>query len=37
VYLGVVVLASAYWFPMWTGMQMPWDFVRSHYWVPSWL
>ncbi|MGN8048994.1 dolichyl-phosphate-mannose--protein mannosyltransferase [Curtobacterium sp. 22159] len=37
VYLGVVVLASAYWFPMWTGIQMPWDFIRSHYWLPSWL
>ncbi|MGG7308475.1 dolichyl-phosphate-mannose--protein mannosyltransferase [Curtobacterium sp. AB451] len=37
VYLGVVVLASAYWLPMWTGMQVPWDFVRSHYWLPSWL
>ena len=37
VYLGVVVLASAYWYPMWTGLQMPWDFVRSHYWLPSWL
>lgn len=37
VYLGVVVLASAYWYPMWTGMQMPWDFIRSHYWLPSWL
>ncbi|TDN43672.1 dolichyl-phosphate-mannose-protein mannosyltransferase [Curtobacterium flaccumfaciens] len=37
VYLGVVVLASAYWYPMWTGIQMPWDFIRSHYWVPSWL
>ncbi|WIA99449.1 dolichyl-phosphate-mannose--protein mannosyltransferase [Curtobacterium sp. MCBA15_012] len=37
VYLVVVVLASAYWYPMWTGMQVPWDFIRSHYWVPSWL
>ncbi|MET3637707.1 MULTISPECIES: dolichyl-phosphate-mannose--protein mannosyltransferase [Curtobacterium] len=37
VYLGVVVLASAYWYPMWTGLQVPWDFVRSHYWLPSWL
>ncbi len=37
VYLGVVVLASVYWFPMWTAIQMPWDFIRSHYWVPSWL
>lgn len=37
VYLGVVVLASAYWYPLWTAMQMPWDFVRSHYWLPSWL
>ncbi|MBT2501556.1 dolichyl-phosphate-mannose--protein mannosyltransferase [Curtobacterium sp. ISL-83] len=37
VYLGVVVLASVYWYPMWTAMQMPWDFIRSHYWLPSWL
>ncbi|KQS14907.1 hypothetical protein ASG04_02500 [Curtobacterium sp. Leaf183] len=37
VYLLVVVLASAYWYPMWTAMQMPWDFIRSHYWLPSWL
>ncbi|WIE64235.1 phospholipid carrier-dependent glycosyltransferase [Curtobacterium sp. MCLR17_036] len=37
VYLGIVVLASVYWYPMWTAMQVPWDFVRSHYWVPSWL
>ena len=37
VYLGVVVLASAYWYPMWSAMQVPWDFIRSHYWLPSWL
>jgi len=37
VYLVVVLLASAYWYPMWTAMQVPWDFVRSHYWLPSWL
>ncbi|WJY01782.1 phospholipid carrier-dependent glycosyltransferase [Curtobacterium sp. 458] len=37
VYLGVVVLASVYWYPMWTAIQMPWDFIRSHYWMPSWL
>jgi dolichyl-phosphate-mannose-protein mannosyltransferase len=37
VYLVVVVLASAYWYPLWTALQMPWDFIRSHYWLPSWL
>ncbi|ROP61076.1 dolichyl-phosphate-mannose-protein mannosyltransferase [Curtobacterium sp. PhB130] len=37
VYLGVVLLASAYWYPMWTALQVPWDFIRSHYWLPSWL
>lgn len=37
VYLVVVVLASAYWYPMWTAIQVPWDFIRSHYWLPSWL
>jgi dolichyl-phosphate-mannose-protein mannosyltransferase len=36
-YLAVVVVASAYWYPLWTAMQMPWDFIRSHYWLPSWL
>ncbi|PZE34292.1 phospholipid carrier-dependent glycosyltransferase [Curtobacterium sp. MCPF17_031] len=37
VYLVVVVLASAYWYPLWSAMQAPWDFIRSHYWLPSWL
>jgi dolichyl-phosphate-mannose--protein O-mannosyl transferase len=37
VFLGVAVLASAYWYPMWTAIQTPWDFVRSHYWFRSWL
>ncbi|ROS58816.1 dolichyl-phosphate-mannose-protein mannosyltransferase [Curtobacterium sp. PhB172] len=37
VYLAVVLLASAYWYPMWTAIQVPWDFIRSHYWLPSWL
>jgi dolichyl-phosphate-mannose-protein mannosyltransferase len=37
VYLVVVVLASAYWYPMWTAIRTSWDFVRSHYWLQSWL
>jgi dolichyl-phosphate-mannose-protein mannosyltransferase len=37
VYLVVVLAATAYWYPMWTAVQTSWDFVRSHYWVPSWL
>jgi dolichyl-phosphate-mannose--protein O-mannosyl transferase len=37
VYLGVVVAASVFWYPMWTAIQAPWDFVSAHYWLRSWL
>jgi len=36
-FLTAAVVVSAYWYPMWTAMQEPWDFIRSHYWFPSWL
>jgi dolichyl-phosphate-mannose--protein O-mannosyl transferase len=33
----VVVLAiSVYFFPMWTGQPISEDFMRDHFWLPSW-
>ena len=38
--VGFLVLCTAlsvfYW-PMWTGMTVPYDFLRLHWWVPSWI
>ncbi|WP_403020738.1 dolichyl-phosphate-mannose--protein mannosyltransferase [Salinibacterium sp. GXW1014] len=36
VVLALVVLLSAYFYPVWTGMQLPEPFIRSHYWLPGW-
>jgi dolichyl-phosphate-mannose--protein O-mannosyl transferase len=37
IFLAASVLVSAFFFPIWTGMQMPWEFIRLHYWLPTWL
>lgn len=31
-----VVLFAAFWFPLWTGWTVPYDFWRMHMWLPSW-
>jgi dolichyl-phosphate-mannose-protein mannosyltransferase len=31
-----VVLVSAFFLPLWTGLQAPWPFLQLHYWLPSW-
>lgn len=36
VVLVMIVLVSAYFYPVWTGMPAPELFVRSHYWLPGW-
>lgn len=36
VVLGAMVLVSAFFYPLWTGMQMPLDFIQLHYWIPAW-
>jgi len=36
VFLGLAVAISVYFWPVWTGMVMPYDFVASHWWLPSW-
>lgn len=33
----VLVLLSAFFLPLWTGTPIPLDFLRMHYWLPSWI
>jgi dolichyl-phosphate-mannose--protein O-mannosyl transferase len=35
-FVGVVVLVSAFFYPVWTGMQIPIWFAEAHYWWPGW-
>jgi len=38
VYLGVVVLTSVFFWPMWTGTPAPVWFLQLHYWLGrSWI
>lgn len=36
VFLFFVVIVSAFFYPVWTGMQVPEIFARLHYWLPGW-
>ena len=36
VVLGAMILVSAFFYPLWTGMQMPLEFIQLHYWLPTW-
>ncbi|WP_223628324.1 dolichyl-phosphate-mannose--protein mannosyltransferase [Microbacterium sp. EST19A] len=35
--LVVVVLVSAFFYPVWTGMSVPYDFWLLHNWLPGWV
>jgi len=37
VYLVVVTLLSAFWYPVWTAMDVPYDFWRLHNWMQTWI
>jgi dolichyl-phosphate-mannose--protein O-mannosyl transferase len=37
VVLAVIALVSAFWYPVWTGLPVPYDFWRLHNWLPSWV
>jgi dolichyl-phosphate-mannose-protein mannosyltransferase len=37
VFLGAVVVLSAFWYPVWTGMPVPYEFWRLHNWLPTWV
>lgn len=35
-YFGLVVAASVFFYPIWTGMQLDFDYLRIHWWLPTW-
>jgi dolichyl-phosphate-mannose-protein mannosyltransferase len=35
-YLLVVLAASVFFWPMWTGIQIDWVYMQAHYWIDSW-
>ncbi|KRD50951.1 MAG: dolichyl-phosphate-mannose--protein mannosyltransferase [Microbacterium sp.] len=37
VFLAVVVLVSAFFYPVWTGMSVPYQFWLLHNWLPGWI
>ncbi|KAA9130681.1 dolichyl-phosphate-mannose--protein mannosyltransferase [Microbacterium caowuchunii] len=37
VFLVVVTLLSAFWYPIWAGLPVPYVFWRLHNWVPTWV
>ena len=36
VFVGLAVLLTLYFLPVWTAQQWPIEFVRSHWWLPGW-
>jgi dolichyl-phosphate-mannose-protein mannosyltransferase len=36
-YLVVAVALSVFFWPLWTGMQIDYQYMRVHWWLPSWL
>lgn len=37
VFMIIVVAISAFFLPLWTGMPTDTDFIRLHYWLPTWI
>jgi dolichyl-phosphate-mannose--protein O-mannosyl transferase len=36
VFLGLAVVVSIFFWPLWTGMQIDYNFLRAHWWLPTW-
>ncbi len=37
IFLAFVVVISAFYYPVWTGMSVPYDFWLVHNWLPGWV
>ncbi|MBA8815769.1 dolichyl-phosphate-mannose--protein O-mannosyl transferase [Microbacterium halimionae] len=37
IFLIVVIALSAFWYPVWTALPVPYDFWRLHNWLPTWI
>jgi dolichyl-phosphate-mannose-protein mannosyltransferase len=36
VFLAVAIAASVFFWPLWTGVQLDYDYMRVHWWLPTW-
>jgi dolichyl-phosphate-mannose-protein mannosyltransferase len=36
IFVGIVIVISAFFYPVWSGMQIPVWFAQLHYWFPGW-
>ena len=36
-FLLVAMLVSAFWYPLWTGIEVPYEYWRLHNWMQSWI
>ena len=36
IFLGFAAVVSAFYWPLWTGMQIDYNFLRLHWWLPTW-
>jgi len=36
VFLAIVVATSVFFWPLWTGMQLDYDYLAAHWWLPTW-
>ncbi|MDO7883216.1 dolichyl-phosphate-mannose--protein mannosyltransferase [Salinibacterium soli] len=36
VFLALATAASAFFWPLWTGIQIPYDYLRAHWWLVTW-
>lgn len=37
VFVVVVIGLSAFWYPLWSAVQVPYEFYRLHSWMPGWV
>ncbi|MFT4210448.1 MAG: phospholipid carrier-dependent glycosyltransferase [Microbacterium sp.] len=37
VFVIVATLVSAFWYPVWTAIEVPYEFWRLHNWIPGWI
>ncbi len=37
VFLALATALSVFFWPLWTGMQLDYQFLRAHWWLPSWI
>ena len=36
VFFGLAIAISVFFWPLWTGMQIDYNYLRAHWWLPSW-